>query len=63
MIVEFGCCCFEGATEMGPACGTIVDWTADPPEIAGPSRHNQQVQADYLLQQLDVFEAEGVHSA
>jgi hypothetical protein len=63
VIVEFGCCAFEGAAEMGPAGGTIVDWTANPPEIAGPYRRDEQVQADYLSQQLDVFEAEGVHGA
>ena len=63
MIVEFGCCAFEGATELGPAGGTIVDWTADPPALAGPYRRNEQVQAGYLSQQLDVFEAEGVHGA
>jgi hypothetical protein len=63
VIVEFGCCAFEGAAEMGPAGGTIVDWTANPPEIAGPYRRDDQVQADYLSQQLDVFEAKGVHGA
>jgi hypothetical protein len=63
VIVEFGCCGFEGAAEMGPAGGTIVDWTADPPALAGPYRRNEQVQAGYLAQQLDVFEAEGVHGA
>jgi hypothetical protein len=63
VIVEFGCCCFEGAAEMGPAGGTIVDWTAAPPALAGPYRRNEQVQADYLSQQLEVFEAEGVHGA
>jgi hypothetical protein len=63
VIVEFGCCCFEGAAELGPAGGTIVDWTAAPPALAGPYRRNEHVQADYLSQQLEVFAAEGVQGA
>jgi hypothetical protein len=63
VVLEFGCCAFEGAAEMGPAGGGIVDWSADPPRLAGPYRRDERVQADYLSQQLDVFEAEGVHGA
>ncbi|MFF1376146.1 abortive infection protein [Streptomyces sp. NPDC058308] len=63
LITEFGCCSFDGAAEMGPAGYGIVDWTADPPELAGSFIRNEQVQADYLSQQLDVFAAEKIYGA
>ncbi|MFJ5724078.1 abortive infection protein [Streptomyces sp. NPDC093149] len=63
VITEFGCCSFDGAAEMGPAGYGIIDWTADPPRLAGSFTRNEQVQADYLSQQLELFAAERVFGA
>ncbi|MFJ8743634.1 hypothetical protein ACIRL2_30180 [Embleya sp. NPDC127516] len=63
VITEFGCCAFDGAAEMGPAGYGIIDWAADPPALSGTFTRNEQVQADYLSQQLGVFAAEGVYGA
>ncbi|MET8686959.1 abortive infection protein [Streptomyces sp. NPDC004732] len=63
VITEFGCCSFDGAAAMGPAGYGIIDWSADPPRLAGSFTRNEQVQADYLAQQLELFAAEKVHGA
>jgi hypothetical protein len=63
LVLEFGCCAFDGAAEMGPAGGSIVDWSSQPPRLSSGFTRNEQVQADYIGRQLAVFEAERVHGA
>jgi hypothetical protein len=63
VICEFGCCSFSGAQEDAGMGWTIVDYTKEPPEIPGNVVRSERTQADYLMDLLEVFEAEGLHSA
>ncbi|EST31915.1 hypothetical protein [Streptomyces niveus] len=63
LITEFGCCTFEGAAAAGPTGFDIIDWSADPPVLAGACVRSEQEQADYLTDPLDVYESQGVHGA
>lgn len=63
VITEFGCCSFRGAEDMGGMGFTAIDWTADPPVVQEGLVRDEQVQADYIDELLDVFEAERVDGA
>jgi hypothetical protein len=63
VITEFGCCSFRGAEDLGGNGFSVVDWAADPPVIADDLVRDEQVQADYVDELLDVFEAQRVHGA
>lgn len=59
MILEFGCCTYEGAPERGGEGWDIVDWESPVPTIPEGYVRSERVQADHLARMLDVFEAEG----
>jgi hypothetical protein len=59
MILEFGCCTFTGAPELGGMGWGIVDFTVDPPQIKDGYLRDEKAQADHLRNMLEVFEAEG----
>lgn len=63
VITEFGCCSFRGAEDLGGSGFTVIDWSADPPVIPDDLVRDEQVQADYIDELLDIFEAERVHGA
>ena len=63
VITEFGCCCFRGADDLGGSGFLVIDWTADPPMVTEGLVRDEQVQARYLDELLDIFEAERVHGA
>jgi hypothetical protein len=63
VITEFGCCSFRGAEDMGGDGFTMVDYTRNPPVVAEGLVRDEQVQARYIDELLDVFEAERVHGA
>ncbi len=63
VITEFGCCCYVGADDRGGDGFNIVDWSGPEPVLTGNPVRDEQVQADYLDELLDVFEAEGVYGA
>jgi hypothetical protein len=63
VITEFGCCSFQGAEELGGSGFEVVDYTAEMPTVAEGVVRDEQVQADYIDELLDVFEAEEVHGA
>ncbi|MEJ3651396.1 hypothetical protein WEH80_00110 [Actinomycetes bacterium KLBMP 9759] len=63
VITEFGCCAYPGAAAKGPTGDDVVDWNTAPPSIGGGHRRDERVQAEYLTELLDVFEAESVHGA
>jgi hypothetical protein len=63
IITEFGCCTYRGADQLGGDGFDIVDWTVDPPLVKPGYVRDERVQADYLGELLDVYEAEGVHGA
>ncbi|MFI5690920.1 hypothetical protein ACIA58_03685 [Kribbella sp. NPDC051586] len=63
LILEFGCCTFTGAAELGGMGWDIVDYSGDVPVIPPQYVRNEQEQADHLANMLDVFTGEGVLGA
>lgn len=63
VITEFGCCTFQGAEDMGGTGFMVVDWWADDPTVAEGLVRDESVQATYIEDSLDIFEAEGLHGA
>jgi hypothetical protein len=61
VITEFGCCTFSGADDYGADGDSIVDWTANPPEILSGFTRSERTQADYLEDLLDVYETLGCY--
>lgn len=59
MILEFGCCTFTGAAELGGMGWDIVDYSGDVPVIPPQYVRDEQEQAEHLATMLDVFTAEG----
>ncbi|MER6047523.1 hypothetical protein ABT168_08665 [Streptomyces sp. NPDC001793] len=61
---EFGCCTYRGAAERGGMGWVdVVDHDANPPHINGDYVRDEEEQAHYLRQQLDIFNEEGVDTA
>jgi len=58
VVLEFGCCCYRGAEDKGGAGWMIVDW--DREQLNGDYTRDESVQADYLMQLLDIFSEEKV---
>lgn len=63
LVVEFGCCTYEGAAARGASGFEALDWRTDPPTVPSRVVRNEQVQADYITESLDVFASTGVHGA
>lgn len=61
MITEFGCCTYVGADELGGMGFMVQDLETG--EITPGTVRDEQVQADYLAELLDVYETEGVQGA
>lgn len=61
MITEFGCCSYVGADELGGMGFMVQDLETG--EIKPGTVRDEQVQADYLGELLDVFETEAVQGA
>ncbi|MBK1787619.1 hypothetical protein [Prauserella cavernicola] len=61
VITEFGCGAFTGADARGAGSFTIVNWFADPPRIRGDHPRDESVQARYLTELIDLYDAEDVH--
>ncbi|WP_329482549.1 hypothetical protein OG555_10090 [Kribbella sp. NBC_01484] len=59
LILEFGCCTFTGAAELGGMGWDIVDYSGDVPVIPPQYVRDEQEQADHLANMLGVFTAEG----
>ena len=55
MITEFGCCTYRGAEDKGGYGWAIVDWNIDPPQLKGTHIRDEEVQAKYLTELLDIF--------
>ena len=65
-ITEFGTATYRGAGDKGARASEIVEWdTADatPVRLDGDYVRDEEAQATYLRELLDVFNAEGVDSA
>lgn len=63
VITEFGCCSFEGADKLGGSGDSIVDYTKPTPELRGTHIRNEKVQADYLIDLLNIYQSEGIYGA
>lgn len=61
-ITEFGCTTHRGAASLGGRGDTIVEWGDDgkPARLAGEYIRDEDEQAAYLRELLDIFDAEGV---
>jgi len=61
IITEFGCGAFVGAQRRGPGGFLIVNWFADPPRIKDGYVRDEQTQATYLSELIDLYTEHGVH--
>jgi hypothetical protein len=64
-ITEFGCTTHRGAADKGGRGDTIVEWGDDgrPIRLKGDYTRDEDEQAAYLRELLDIFNAEGIDSA
>jgi hypothetical protein len=62
-IMEFGCCCYQGADLKGATGWAIVDWKQQPPVLKGSFVRDESVQAKYLTELLKIFNGEQVFAA
>jgi hypothetical protein len=65
-ITEFGCCTYKGAADRAAHGPDIVEWdaaTVTPLRLDGDYVRDEDEQAAYLRELLEVFAAEGVDSA
>jgi hypothetical protein len=63
VISEFGCCTYKGAEDRGSSGWVIVDRNKTPRQLQGLFVRDEQGQARYLLDLLDMFQAETVDGA
>ncbi len=63
VITEFGCCTYQGAEDKGGYGWAIVDWNNTPKKLTGDFIRDEHVQAEYLVELLDIFHAENVDGA
>jgi hypothetical protein len=64
-ITEFGCATYRGAGDKGAQAAEIIEWDAEdatPLRLDGDYTRDEEEQAAYLRELLDVFDAEGVDS-
>jgi hypothetical protein len=61
VITEFGCGAFNGAEQRGAGSFQIVNWFAAYPHIRGDHPRDEAVQARYLGELIDQYDAGGVH--
>ncbi|MDQ7805424.1 hypothetical protein Q5425_16880 [Amycolatopsis sp. A133] len=63
-ITEFGVTPYRGAADLGARCGEIVEYDGDVPvRLKGEYVRDEQEQARYLRELVEIFEAEGVDAA
>ncbi len=63
-VTEFGCTTYRGAADRGGRSGEIVEYDgANPVRLNGDYIRDEEEQATYLREHLDVFTAEGVDAA
>jgi hypothetical protein len=63
VVTEFGCCAYQGAETRGAYGWAIVDWRSDPPGLKEEVTRDEDVQARYIDELLNVFEAEALEGA
>lgn len=63
VITEFGCCSFDGADKLGGSGDSIVNYTTPTPTLRRLVSRNEAVQADYIVDLLNIYQAEGIYGA
>lgn len=65
VVLEFGCCTYEGADlKGGMGWMNLEEWDEGGPRwVDGPPRRSERTQARYLMDQLDIFQAEDIDGA
>jgi hypothetical protein len=63
VMTEFGCCTYQGAEKKGGYGWAIVDWNQEPPRLKETYLRDEEVQARYLVEMLDLFVAEKAEGA
>lgn len=63
IITEFGCCTYQGAAEMGARGWQVIDYKTDSPQIMGDLVRDEAVQANELLDLLQILDAAKVDGA
>ncbi|MFC7624322.1 hypothetical protein [Microlunatus sp. GCM10028923] len=61
LITEFGCCGYTGAAARGAGGFLVINTRTDPPTVPADLVRDEQEQADYLNESLDLFARAGVH--
>ncbi|WP_028921056.1 hypothetical protein [Pseudonocardia acaciae] len=61
VISEFGCGAFAGADQRGAGSFQIVNWFADPPRVRNDHPRDEAVQARYLGELIEQYDALGVY--
>jgi len=61
--MEFGCCTFKGADELGGRGWEIVDWSTMPPRLKGAYEYDQTTQAREVAELLRINDEAGVDAA
>jgi hypothetical protein len=63
VITEFGCCSFDGAERLGASGDSIVDYTKAIPQLKRIPHRNEKVQANYIVDLLNIYETESIYGA
>lgn len=63
VILEFGCCTYNGAEDKGGYGWAIVDRSKKPYQLKGDYVRNESVQANYITELLDIFKKEKIEGA
>jgi hypothetical protein len=63
VILEFGCCTYQGAEDKGGYGWAIVDHQHTPKKLKGDFIRDETVQVQYLQELLDIFVEEKVYGA
>jgi hypothetical protein len=63
-ITEFGCCTYHGAADLGARADWIIEWVDGKADhLNGLYVRDEKEQAAYLMELLEIFEAENVDAA
>lgn len=61
VITEFGCGAFTGAEQRGQGSFLIVNWFATPPRVKEGYVRDEETQAAYLAELIDLYAGQDVH--
>ncbi|MEU9201441.1 hypothetical protein [Streptomyces sp. NPDC048332] len=64
-VTEFGCTTYRGAADVGGRGDAVIEWDecAHPVRFTGPVVRDEQEQADYLRELIEVFDGSAVDAA